>query len=352
MSGQIPQLTGIRAPAFMMVFFAHAGYKGFFLWSAVDLYFVLSGFLITRILLAQQKNDGFFLNFYSRRFLRIFPPFYVVLVLSLLALGSVTMAHALSVAVFASNIYMPLSDLSNVGPSYWVMGPYWTLAVEEQFYLLWPLLVFKSSPQRLLKICFCLILTAPVLRGLGHFYLAPWTNSQWLFMLPWNRMDLLASGAALAIVQHLDLFEKSRMSRMGIQLMAISAALIVGSVLLDPDFRQRGQDFYFSTMGLTYFCLLMSGLIMYLANTSTGWFIRLLSLKPITYLGLISYTMYLVHGPVLHISHFYFATAPRGIWIVCAYIITALIAALSWQLMEKPIQRLKNSRVLIRAPSA
>ncbi|MGH8539114.1 MAG: acyltransferase family protein, partial [Stenotrophobium sp.] len=143
---QILQLDGIRALAFVMVLFSHAGFPGYLLWSSVDLFFVLSGFLITGILISQPKGDNFFRIFYTRRFLRIFPAFYAVLILSILVLHQVSWLQAFCTSVFLANFYMPFADTAHAPESYWALGPYWTLALEEQFYLLWPLIVFKLNP--------------------------------------------------------------------------------------------------------------------------------------------------------------------------------------------------------------
>lgn len=351
---QIPQLTGVRAPAFVMIFLAHTGYNSYFMWSSVDLYFVLSGFLITGILLSQKKDDGFFHIFYTRRFLRIFPPFYAVFILSMLLLDNLSGAQTLAISLFVANIYMPFSDLSNVNTSYWALGPYWTLAVEEQFYLLWPLLVFKLRPKQLLWVCVCMIVAAPLLRALGYYYLylTGSANQQWLFMLPWNRMDLLAAGSAIAICHHLDLFQKSTMAWCGMVLMGVFGGLIAVSVILLPDFRFSGHTLYFSTLGLTFFCGLMSGLIMYLANATTGPAVKLLSLRPLMYLGTISYTMYLAHGVVITLMHERLGVPEGRQLVLSAYAVTVLVSAFSWHALELPIKHLKDRRARPREARA
>jgi peptidoglycan/LPS O-acetylase OafA/YrhL len=347
---QISQLTGIRAPAFVMIFLAHTGYNSFFMWSSVDLYFVLSGCLITGILLSQEKNDNFFRIFYTRRFLRIFPPFYVAFILSMLLLDNLSGAQTFAISMFVANIYMPFSDLSHVNTSYWALGPYWTLAVEEQFYLLWPLLVFKLRPKQLLWTCICMIVVAPILRAIGYhyLYLTHAANEQWLFMLPWNRMDLLAAGSAIAISQHLQLFQRSTMAWFGIVLMGMFATFIAVSVMLFPDFRFSGHTFYFSTFGLTYFCGFMTGLIMYLANATGGPIVKLLSLKPLMYLGTISYTMYLIHGVVITMVHERLGIQGGPQLVLFAYVVTMIVSAFSWHALELPIKNLKNAKFVAK----
>lgn len=343
--GQLPQLTGIRAIAFGMVFLFHACLPGHFLWSGVDLFFVLSGYLITGILLAQKKSDGYYRIFYTRRFLRIFPPFYIVLILSILVLEQVSGAQALSIALFMANVYMPFVDLAHVPESHNALGPYWTLALEEQFYLIWPMVVFKLRPKHLLWTCVLLILMAPILRALTFVYLfhTGITNYQAIFMFSWNRMDLLAAGSAIAICQHLTLFDSKTLANWGMA-MAIGGftfILMVGAVI--PGFHLNDHSLIFSVLGFSVSCCMMSGVVLYLANTSDSLIVKLLSLKPVVYLGTISYTMYLLHAAVLSVLEHKFGILFGWSLAGSAFVITFLIASLSWHTLERPIKNLKES---------
>lgn len=348
--GQLQQLTGIRAVAFLMVFFSHAGFPGFFLWSGVDLFFVLSGFLITGILLSQDRRTGYFRVFYARRFLRIFPPFYVILLLSILVLRDVSKWQVTSIALFYTNLYMPLADSTSVSPSYWALSPYWSLALEEQFYLLWPLLVFTLSPKQVLKACLVLVAVAPLLRGLTYLYLFLPQHASYeaIRLLPWNRLDLLAAGGAIATCRHLNLFKPETMARCGLLLCGTSAAIIVLGVFLSPDFRYTGHSLLFSTLGLTAICGLMAGIIMYLAYAAGGPIIKILSYAPVVYLGTISYTMYLLHGTVLVVLQQNFGMQSGWLFMACAFTVILLLAALSWHWLELPAKRLKDSPWFMR----
>lgn len=343
--GQLKQLTGIRAVAFLMIFFFHTGSHGLFLWSGVDLFFVLSGYLITGILLSQDKSNGYFRIFYARRFLRIFPPFYAVLLLSILALSEVSTWHVTSIALFSANIYMPFVDTRTVGQSYWALAPYWSLALEEQFYLLWPLLVYKLNPRQLLKLCLVLVAAAPLLRGLTYLYLfmPGHTDYEAIFLLPWNRLDLLAAGGAIAICRHLNLFKAETMAQCGLLLSCASAAFIVFGTWLLPDFRYSGHSLLFSTLGLTTFCGLMAGTIMYLSYASSGIIIKILSSAPFVYMGTISYTMYLLHGTVLVVLQKNFGMPSGWLFVTSAFVVILGLAALSWHWLELPLKRIKDS---------
>ena len=341
---QILQLDGIRALAFVMVLVDHAGFPGHLLWSSVDLFFVLSGFLITGILLSQKKDDTFFRKFYTRRFLRIFPAFYAILIFSILVLPQVSGLQAFCTSIFLANFYMPFIDYSNAPESYWALGPYWTLSLEEQFYLLWPLVVYKLKPRHLLWICASVMVAAPLFRGATFLYLYKTgiANDESVWMLPWNRMDLLAAGAAIAICRHKGLFDARSMAQFGAWLCLGCAVTMVIAMSTIPQFRLSGHTLLFSTVGFSIVCGMMSGLIMYLASSTDGLIVRFLSLKPLAYIGTITYTMYLVHASVIVLSKR--AGIVEGNWRLplVAWVVSFLIAVVCWHSFELPIKRLKD----------
>jgi len=157
--GWIPALDGIRGLAILMVMLFHYGGNlertnpigrlvgGLFSfgWSGVDLFFVLSGFLITGILLDSRNAENYFSSFYARRVLRIFPAYYVSLALLLLILPMLDPPLRLSLPsdqwmyVFYAQNWVGIFDYPGRG----LLTPYWSLAVEEQFYLVWPLVVAR-----------------------------------------------------------------------------------------------------------------------------------------------------------------------------------------------------------------
>lgn len=229
-----PELDGIRGLAILGVLCSHgAGLSGIFqgnqarsidlllkhlmvpLWGGVDLFFALSGFLITGILLRTKGAENYFSAFYVRRILRIFPIYYLVLVFSLV------LAHFSS--GFAS-LLPPQNSwkmayffyLQNV-PAFWhgakvmggIWGLYWSLSVEEQFYLIWPLVILLLPEKTVERICYIGLAYALPLRIVlafvyfgGHFGLAQITTS---------RVDGLLIGAAIAVY----MFRRKRPVPMG-----------------------------------------------------------------------------------------------------------------------------------------
>jgi len=175
-AGFVPALDGLRGIAIILVMLHHFTYYRptsgideqivsvlIFFWTGVDLFFVLSGFLITGILLDTRGNERYFTSFYARRILRIFPLYYLILFLALVVLPKFPAVHTVLIGQDASVdlppqwpywLYLTNFSIADRG---WVHGwvdVAWSLAIEEQFYLIWPLVVWwrgcarpSSSPR-------------------------------------------------------------------------------------------------------------------------------------------------------------------------------------------------------------
>ena len=214
--GHIPALDGIRGCAILMVMIFHfgsvlkptgpAGIAYYSIkspgWSGVDLFFVLSGFLITGILLASKDSANYFQSFYMRRILRIFPLYYSIVFLNFLLLTFSPLARHLALRAHtdAGIQWYYLFYLQN-----WIIEPlqpirtlehFWSLAIEEQFYLVWPMLVYLTSRRTLSRICLLLPLVSLTLRiGFYYYGFTPWD----VYEFSITRLDGLALGAFLAI---------------------------------------------------------------------------------------------------------------------------------------------------------
>jgi peptidoglycan/LPS O-acetylase OafA/YrhL len=338
----MPQLTGIRAVAFLMVFLFHSWFGGYFLWCGVDLFFVLSGYLITGILLEQKHSSSYFRNFYISRVVRIFPPFYAVLLLAALLFRRMDGTQMAVTALFSANLYLPFAHRLNAPPSFWALSPYWSLALEEQFYLFWPLLVLKLSARQLAWLCLGMMVLAPVARLLTLQAFPSAEAAEAVFMLPLNRMDVLAGGALIALGRQLSPGNSPLWARLGAGVAAASLLLLAALVALRSDFRQSAGSAIFTTLGYSTICLLMCGVILYLVHASSGPVVKLLSWGPVVYLGTVSYTMYLLHYVVIVVLESGGTTKPGWVLSVGAFSVTLGIAALSWHLMERPLKRLRQ----------
>ena len=219
-SAHIPALDGLRGIAILLVLAHHFTYYGgfrprllvdklFYLatmagWSGVDLFFVLSGFLITGILYDTKGTECYFRNFYIRRCLRIFPLYYGVLVLSFVVFPRVVISEPSSASsqslladqswywTYLINVKIALEGWPKVN----FIAHFWSLAVEEQFYFVWPLLVFLWRRETLVKVCVACVVVALGLR-IGFAFIGQ--DLPAYVLLP-SRMDALAIGGLLALL--------------------------------------------------------------------------------------------------------------------------------------------------------
>lgn len=331
---RIPQLDGVRALAILAVFFHHA-FRLKLMWMGVDLFFVLSGFLITGVLLNAKHRSlgGFFAHFYSRRARRILAPYLLWLAVASLFFGVAWIKHWY-LYILLTNLLLPLHIQRPIA-----FDPLWSLAVEEQFYLVWPFAVYFLDERRLRWLAIALIAAAPVLRGAVHF------SQHWpIYTLTPFRMDLLAAGALLWL-------ERER-SNQGIRRwgapvgMALAASGLAGLAIL--------AHFHISTDGNTRIgnafiyessLLICVGFMLYaLAAHWVGW----LRMRPMTYIGQISYTMYLIHLGVLTLMP---ASISRVASAALALCITIVYAAVSWHVMESRLLGRKPEKRPARAVS-
>jgi peptidoglycan/LPS O-acetylase OafA/YrhL len=326
---RILRLDGVRALAFLTIF-VHHGFGIPHLWAGVDIFFVLSGFLITSILMDGRGKEGAWGRFYERRALRILPPYAAFLLLATFFLHLQWDHKALWYVFFAMNF----AEVFNLGvPG---LGILWSLAVEEQFYLFWPFVALRFSPRIVLRCAMALIVLAPVLRGVATPFLHD--HSAIYYLMPF-RMDLLASGALLAVLwQQPGGLEKWR--RSGLALMAAGFSLLVVCTLLLPDFHAEGNTILFNVLGYSFICSIATGLLAFTLGSDKGLWMKLMSWKPVRWVGLVSYTSYLVHAGVLALVR------PSSSLIVnrgLAFAVVIAYASLSWLFLEKPILKLRPS---------
>ncbi len=293
----MPELDTTRGIAILLVFWFHGfelftpsaapGWERLFLsaanqgWSGVNLFFVLSGFLITGILLDSIKKPGYYSRFYYRRALRILPAYYLLL-LFLIVVGHVSfMPRRTSLAfVGLSFIY-----LSNVTPLLGVpmqYGPLWSLAVEEHFYLLWPGAVRALNRRNLAAVASLICVAEPFLRMYavhrGGLWWGPYT---------WVSADGLALGGLLAIFGRSSLASRANLLKLVI-MAAIAATGAMAVSVAVPRFAAvaiRGTC-------VNYFAFAAVGAILWLG---TGPHSGLVRSRVLSFFGYISYGLYLIH---------------------------------------------------------
>jgi peptidoglycan/LPS O-acetylase OafA/YrhL len=336
-NGRIVELDGLRGFAALSVVFAHyvgeaaGGFHHLQIgWLGVNTFFVLSGFLIGGIILDQSHEAGFFRSFYFRRVTRIFPIYFVVF-LSVIFLAHLTRGHAWSDQPFSAAIYATFTtNFAHVSQglgSVW-LRPTWTLAVEEQFYFLLPLLIVFTPRRHLLSILAGLWVLALLCR-IMLMHINP--TAAWE-LLP-CRMDLLLAGVALAmVVRQYDLSKYLLPLRLN-----WAMCIVVMDVLA-----LAGQDkFLLIVMGSASSIGIASFMLAAFYGAPEGRYVRAGWLR---WFGQISYCLYLVHQPVNGLLHGLLLNESASVATLPAMAVTGLsfglsvaIAAASWRWFEKPI---------------
>ncbi len=325
-SGRIALLDALRAFAVLAVFCQHALKAP--LWIGVDLFFVLSGFLITGILLDRKARGlPYFGHFYARRARRILPPYLLLLVVSSLLFGVGWLAHWPWYAFFSTNVGLSLGSIGHDS-----LNVLWSLAVEEQFYLFWPFVVLACSPRALVRVAVGLVIAAPLLRAAA----TPWFASFWpIYYLTPFRMDLLAAGALLALAQRRDRQMLARLYRPALALACVALALLAWLHLAYPRFRAANTPL--SNATLYSVSLLLCTSLVVIALRGRGRVQRVLTQPALVYLGAVSYTVYLIHLSVLYVVW----TLPlnRYLSAALALVLTLAYASLSWHAFERRLTR-------------
>lgn len=336
--GRILELDGLRAVAIAAVFLHHA-FKFKLLWMGVDLFFVLSGFLITGILLDHKAASlGRYIGrFYERRARRILPPYLLLLLMTTIIVGTAWMKYAY-LYVMGMNI---LRALSLERPQ--TLEALWSLAVEEQFYLVWPFVIYFLSEAAIGWMAAAMIVLVPVMRGVC----TPLFTKHWaIYALTPFRMDLLLVGALLALGWRHRGNWIHRYGHLGLALPVVSVAGLAVLAL----------RYHVSTTANTVFANVVvyelsligcTGMMLWALSGRWTW---ALTVRPVVYLGRISYTVYLIHVTGLYLAakvvHGRLAVAAVGAALTLGY------AAASWRWMEAPLLRLSSRRRKEQLPVA
>jgi peptidoglycan/LPS O-acetylase OafA/YrhL len=303
----------------------------------VECFFVLSGFLITQILLDAKSRQSPFAtalgHFYGRRVLRIFPAYYLVLLV--VALVSPVMREVLPWHLFYLGNLYPLWH-GSFAPS---GGHFWSLAVEEQFYLFWPLIVLMVPTRLLPMVAVVLIVAAPISRWALRAMLGGDPLAMWTF--PTTALDLLAFGALLAWLrrerglQPDSPFVKA-LSRLGL----LAVPLYLGAYLT----LHGHSDFTVLSRSAT--ALIFGALVLRASFGMPGFAGRLLGNWLVRWLGTVSYGLYLIHPfvPDLYLHMLSVMNLPAGRWGVYYLRIPLMtmmllgLTAASFYLWERPIR--------------
>lgn len=350
--GYISQFDGLRGVAVLLVLIGHSGFlealphAGILQYArfGVDLFFVLSGFLITGILADSKGSPHYFRNFYARRVLRIWPLYYSILALTLIV--APIFAHPMrstaasvwpAFVFYVQNIAFVHRDSYPFG-----LGATWSLAVEEQFYLAWPLVVFLLNKRTLAVVSACLVIFSLTLRVYGYFHDAP---SAFIHQFTLSRLDAIALGTLAALWLRSPGCTLVQWRLLAYQFLGLG---VVGIVMARVIMHRNSSIIGYTFLGFTFTGLLGLSLA-YDARTSLLG--RALSAGWLRYVGKISYGIYLLHYQIFLLWARFLGSrrlcqhdsVARNLLGFASQMLLAVVAAsLSWSFFERPILRLKE----------
>lgn len=358
--GRLPALDGLRGIAILLVLIFHSldiqldaipnpvihavAISG---WTGVSLFFVLSGFLITGILLDAPKGRRALGNFYARRALRILPLYYVTLLIFFYVIPRASFPELawhddreILYWTFLQNWAMAARGSFLNAPN---LNHLWSLNIEEQFYLFWPFLVFGLGRRRLLWLCAALIVGCLGLRVVLFLNDAPRVS---IYIMTITRMDDLAVGAAIACLLRgpKGLAHWLPVAR-GVG--SICALYVVYQMVTTGGFLLRGE--WTTTLGFTVASLgFGSALIGVLTAGPDGYVRRVLASPVLTTFGKYSYALYVVHLPIVILlmkpdgGNALWSGTAVYFWHVALTIgLSLVVAFVSWHVLELPFLRLK-----------
>ncbi len=367
----IAPLDGLRGLAVLMVLFDHfwlvqkpvsALQYGVYTfvqngWVGVDLFFVLSGFLITGLLLDAKGSTHYFRNFYARRILRIFPLYW----------GFLFAYFVLAPAVLHLDPASPYRIPWDIKVWFWtytsnllavfhgvIIPPgtnhFWTLAVEEQFYMFWPAVVLLLSAKSLEKVCMWLVVFALAVRL--FLFTTPFHHTGGYVLTP-ARIDTLAIGAWLAVIYR-DPGRRQSVERLAPRAFVLALVLLI--VVNLPSVRFFGYSVSMQTIGFPLLAVMAASAVSIGIGSEPGnaTVRKALNFRPLMVAGKYSYAMYVFHLPLvialdtvgLHMRTFS-GGKPPGLAAALAYsivsaLLTFLLAFASWHLYEKHFLKLKR----------
>lgn len=301
----------------------------------VMVFFVISGFLITTLLLNERETHGSIdiPKFYVRRAFRIFPAFYVYLVVAAIIASwaghTLSRATVITAATYTSNYY-PFAWLPANGYA-WLVSHTWSLSVEEQFYLIWPLVVSRISQRNAVRVCWTLIAVVPLLRYATVLAAPVYQMDQQWFRLFHCQADSLATGCLLALVLRSSSGPK-RVEKFFHPLFLLIA--VVWLCFVTTPLQSHGPIWVVALFSYTFENAATILLLAWVVLRPRTWAGKLLNLRPLRHIGRISYSLYLWQqiftGPF---------TAPTRILNLAG---AFLCAEASFWLIERPSLKLRD----------
>jgi peptidoglycan/LPS O-acetylase OafA/YrhL len=338
--GYRPSLDGLRAIAVLGVMSWHyvlPGVKGGFL--GVDIFFVLSGFLITKLLVEEwDATGGIHLGrFYLRRMLRLFPALFLLLLVTLPIVPRIWTWYSL---LYVTNWGLLAQKL---GPS--AIMQLWSLSVEEQFYIVWPPVLLGMlalrTPRKLIITVVALLATASAaFKVVGWHSMDDWSRFYFGFH---SRADELLIGCLLALFLSWSRLPGKAWFQMSVKVATIPAVIWLGYLIVSAAVY---WELLYHQGGVTWVALATAVVILQIMIAPFQWMRAILAWPPMVQIGRMSYGLYLWHSPVAWMTdprrYEWIPVMSRPVQFVVRVALTFLVAGLSYHLMERPLLRLKH----------
>lgn len=340
--GFIPGLDGLRAISVLIVLIAHMGLEhivpgGF----GVTVFFFISGFLITRLIIAEREKSGKIGlgNFYIRRAVRLYPALLFMALATtaffwLMSWGGPTIVEFFAAIFYGTNAYQTFQQQAGIMP----LMPWthlWSLAVEEHFYLMFPLfLVFmRGNWNRAFWGLAAVLALALAWRGFIYFGTSM-DPSLYTYMMTDTRIDSIAWGCFLSVALHVCGDWKRMKWMVGFFPFVLAGLAILSSFIIRDDvFR---YTFRFTLQGAALFVLFLN---LYFWS-ALRWALPILEWRPLAWIGMVSYALYLWHVPIIDICIRLMGQTPPA--YIFALILSFILAAISFYVVEKPFIALRK----------
>jgi peptidoglycan/LPS O-acetylase OafA/YrhL len=355
-----PALDGIRGLAVLSVFVHHygGGSASVYLpirlignivksgWLGVSLFFVLSGFLISGILWDSFGQPHWWRNFYARRALRIFPLYYLAilltLILSMAATRSFTFPEGVGVLALYLQNFPPLFPALRAIPAAVQTSHFWSLGVEEQFYLFWPFILMAVGRRSTAKgACIVVFVTSVLFRIVAYRWFP--SGSAWAYSCLLGRMGELSAGAYLALA----IRGEERATILKYAAPTATVTLIVLVLTLSLSSTRTADNLPVLVFGMSTAAILFASLIAIVLRP--GPLQRVFEIRPLRWVGKISYGIYVYHvlfGPAYKVITSQIIHSAGNAFLICRFFVAAIltlaISAISFYGFERPIQRFKS----------